>query len=655
MNLHHRLKNLAIALAFISLSVAGASAQTPKPVPGPGPGPRGEPRKEIPFPFPFPFPMPKELEELLGGSAKAVRPAAAGAEEIVKVRYLQSRGLPPFLYVIEPDSNGGKVEHLELYTLYPASPTTLGAGLYSLLKRTADDKVAQMTKNKLYVVLYLLKDIAAEEANSALFAFPEKREALLKRLDTVMALDIPGDRDFAGLGTDPKPLYQIIAERRKAIEDAIKTLQNAAAPTPAAKKTQEDQIAALKELSAELGALEFDQANGRPLLPKTLLRVIQSVPENAMSQRQWEVVIRSFPMGHSVWQMRLDRVWRGGFTGKGVSVAILDTGIDRSHPELAGSVFEGANLTSHRYTTEHTDEDGTVHAVGTADNRGEHGTHVASTIHAIAPDAKIINIKVLDEEASNIPPDYKHDRVQTITSIVDGLDWVLQHNRQVAGGTKVGEPIQVVSMSLGIPGSNTAMGGSERDIISRKVKELSDAGIIVVVATGNEGNETARRPGMEASAITVGAADYFGRPTNFTSNRSVTDPNTREMYDVPTIWGFGHDINAANYTESGQYGNMTQGQQNQFMSGTSMATPHVAGVVALMVQAGQDNGVTVTPEVARDALITTSTQLGGANPYARTGGGLFNPSGAVNNVVARKKRVTRPEGTRNLQPGAGGK
>ena len=612
-----------LALALLIISPSTLLAQAPAP--------------DVPeMPFPFPFPLDPELLSKLIGGKKAGPP---GPAEIAAVRYLQGRGLPPALYMIDPADAAGKALRVDLYDTAPSSPTPVGRALFDTLQPLTEAQVRAISKKKLYVLLALLKDLVAAEAKASTAAFPEQRDALRSRVTQVLAMDIPADRDFAGLGTDPKALEVALAERRALLDTLVLAAQALPEDTPALKAVKEGTVARLLEELGQLKTLTFD-ADGKPLIPQSLFHIVQALPESSLTERQWRTLFYSYPMGRSLWDLRVDRLWRGQVSGKGIRIAILDTGMDREHPSIGAAVTDAANFTSHRYTEEATTQSGAVHKIGEPDFRGEHGSHVASTIHAIAPDAQIMNVKVLDEEADNIPEELKHDMTQTITAIYDGLDFVLQHNRAIAEGKKKGDPINVVSMSLGLPNSNTAVGGSARDLLSRKVKELADAGVIVVVAAGNEGNETARRPGLESTAVTVGASDYFGRKAAFSSNRSVTDPDTRTLYDIPTVWAPGHDIWAAKYDAKGQYAGKTTTELHQFMSGTSMATPHVAGVVALLLDAARREGVTLSPAQVQVILKDSSTPVLGENPYARLGGGNIDPARAVELMRERYGRKT---------------
>lgn len=625
---------LAQARAFAQVPLAALrapAAAAPQAQPG-GPA----------HPMPFPFPFPLDADGSGDSAAGSQRP---GPDSIAAVRFLQDHGVPPSLFLIDPADAAGKVVRADLYDLQPSSPTAVGRRLAYTLRPLGEERIRKISKKKLYVLLALMKDLAAEEAKSTSAAFPERKQALAARIEQVLAMDLPEDADFAGLGTDPKTLAQVIEERRALLDKLIAQAELAPAQTTQAQEDKARTLAALREQAGQLRTLDFAEG-GAPLIPHGLYNIVRSMPESALTAREWKTLFESYPMGESLWDMRIDRLWRGSLSGKGVTVAILDTGIDKDHPDVAGSVFDEANFTNHRITDEVTLPSGETAKVGQPDDRGEHGSHVASTVHAIAPEAKILNIKVLDEEATNIPDELKHDMTTTVTAIYDGLDHVLKYNQDVAAGRRQGEPINVVSMSLGIPNSNTGMAGAQKDLLSRKVKELADAGVIVVVAAGNEGDNTARRPGMESTAVTVGAADPFGRKAPFSSNRSIVDPETRTLYDVPTVWAPGTDILAAKYDANEQYKDKSTKELHQTMSGTSMATPHVAGVVILLVEAAKRQGITLTPAQMQSLLKDSSTPLAGENPYARMGGGRIDPVRALTLFQERYGRPSVPRAER---------
>ncbi|AFK06865.1 subtilisin-like serine protease [Mesotoga prima MesG1.Ag.4.2] len=239
-------------------------------------------------------------------------------------------------------------------------------------------------------------------------------------------------------------------------------------------------------------------------------------------------------------------------TGAGVKVAILDTGIDPSHPDLAGRVSEGVDFTG----------------IGSSFDDNGHGTHVSGTVAAIysnndgvygvAPDATLVPVKVLSASGSG-----------TLESIIWGIQWAIDND------------IDVINMSLGT---------------SSDMQSLEDAcnaafadGILIVAAAGNSGNKPGNRdtveyPGGYASVIAVAASDSNDARATFSSTGPDVELIAPGVSILSTIPGGDH----------------------AYYSGTSMASPHVAGVAALVLAAKP----TLTNAEVRLILQQTAENLG---------------------------------------------
>lgn len=294
-------------------------------------------------------------------------------------------------------------------------------------------------------------------------------------------------------------------------------------------------------------------------------------------------------------------------TGSGIGVAVVDTGLDFNHADL--TVSNDACFTAF---------------VNCQDDHG-HGTHVGGIVAAlnnsidvvgVAPSATSYAVKVLDNTGSG-----------TDSTVMAGLDWV--------GGNanSVTPPIRVVNMSLGRPGTlgdNTALRAS--------IQVLKALGISVVVAAGNDpGKEVSQMvpatyPEVMAVASTT-ALDgankclfYSGFIATDTASYFTTDGafNTTTGIGV-TISAPGEDkenITRGCMAQSVGILSLKLGGGTTRMSGTSMAAPHVAGVVALMEEA---NGlVNLDPELARGMIRTTAFRIGVAPLNSPTSGYSFD-------------------------------
>jgi subtilisin family serine protease len=243
-------------------------------------------------------------------------------------------------------------------------------------------------------------------------------------------------------------------------------------------------------------------------------------------------------LDQSVPQVGTPTAWAAGYDGGGVTVAVLDSGIDTDHPDLAGKVVGEQNFT--------TESD--------ADDLGGHGTHVASTIagsgaasqgrnRGVAPGASLLNGKVCTGDGSC-----------SFTAILAGMEWA------AAKGA------DVVNMSLG--GTDT----DEIDPMEQAVNELTaTTDTLFVIAAGNTTQTPAlASPGTADAALTVGAVDAADNLADF-SHRG---PRASDAGLKPDLTAPGVNITAA---RAG-----TQGYLDA--SGTSMATPHVAGAAAIVQQ-----------------------------------------------------------------------
>ncbi|MCX2950277.1 S8 family serine peptidase [Lentzea sp. NEAU-D7] len=242
-------------------------------------------------------------------------------------------------------------------------------------------------------------------------------------------------------------------------------------------------------------------------------------------------------LDRSAAQVGAPQAWEKGFTGKDVTVAILDTGVDETHPDLAGAVVESKNFS---------DSD-------TTDDRLGHGTHVASTVtgdgkyKGIAPDAKLINGKVLGDYGGGRESD-----------IIAGMEWAAAKAK-------------IVNMSLG-----SSWPDEGTDPMSLALNRITEqTGALFVVAAGNSGG-TIGSPASADAALTVGAVNRDDTLAEFSSR----GPRWVNNAVKPDITAPGVDIVAAK-AKNGQIGTPV-GDGHVALSGTSMATPHVAGAAAIL-------------------------------------------------------------------------
>lgn len=237
-------------------------------------------------------------------------------------------------------------------------------------------------------------------------------------------------------------------------------------------------------------------------------------------------------------------------TGQGVTAYVIDTGIRTSHSQFGGRASEGYTAINDGW--------------GARDCDG-HGTHVAGTIggstHGVAKDVKLVSVRVLDCNGSG-----------TTSGVIAGVNWVTA-NRQLPA---------VANMSLG---------GGASQALDTAVQNSIDAGVTYAVAAGNSNrNACNESPGRTAAALTVGATTSSDARASYSNYGTCLD-----------IFAPGSSITSA----SNAGDNATQ-----VMSGTSMATPHVAGAAALYLSAFPG----ATPAQVASALTSDATlnKVGGA-------------------------------------------
>ncbi len=296
-------------------------------------------------------------------------------------------------------------------------------------------------------------------------------------------------------------------------------------------------------------------------------------------------------LDRSVPQIGAPAVWQAGQQGESVKVAVLDTGADRSHPDLAGRISEVKDFSG---------------SSGTEDVFG-HGTHVASIVggsgaaseggiggKGVAPAADLLVGKVLGD-----------DGFGSESQVIAGMEWAAD------SGAKV------VNMSLS---SDSPSDGT--DPMSLALNELTErTGTLFVVAAGNNGEQgtgTIGSPGAADAALTVGAVDRDGTLAPFSSR----GPRTGDDAVKPDLTAPGVGIVAARAAGT------TMGDpvdaHHVAASGTSMAAPHVAGAAALLAQRHPD----WTAGRLKDALVSTARTATGQE-VTEQGGGLVDVAAAA--------------------------
>ncbi|MFC0187323.1 S8 family serine peptidase [Fictibacillus aquaticus] len=302
-------------------------------------------------------------------------------------------------------------------------------------------------------------------------------------------------------------------------------------------------------------------------VPKAAVKLIDAVPGVVSVKEEIKYKMTETAAGQTVrWPVQKVngvQTINKGFTGKGVKVAVLDTGISLNHPDL--KVSGGVSTVEGRASY--------------ADDNG-HGTHVAGIISAenneigavgVAPDADVYAVKVLDENGFGYE-----------SEIIGGLTWAIENK------------MDVINMSLSSP--------LKSDAINAKVNEAVSKGIMVVAAAGNNGTadgieNTIEWPAKNENTIAVGAIDKFTKRGYFSGTGKELDVVAPGVDVYSTYWSEG---------------------QNSYMvaSGTSMAAPYTAGTLAVYKQKNPTGDL-------RKMLLQNTIDLGTAGRDNLYGNGLI--------------------------------
>ncbi|MCX4793157.1 MULTISPECIES: S8 family peptidase [unclassified Streptomyces] len=287
-------------------------------------------------------------------------------------------------------------------------------------------------------------------------------------------------------------------------------------------------------------------------------------------EKVWLNELTRIQLDKSVPQIGAPAAWSRGYDGSNVKVAVLDSGIDATHPDLAGQIAEAVDFTDSPN--------------GTVDGHG-HGTHVASTIagtgkasdglrRGVAPGAKLGIGRICDADGRCAGD-----------AVIAGMEWAAKSG------------YRVVNMSIGGQATNGT------DALSKSVNELSRTyGTLFVIAAGNNGpgSQTVGSPGAADEALTVAAVDKSDQMAPFSSR----GPRLGDGAAKPDIAAPGVAITAAR--AKGTAMGTTVGDYYTTASGTSMATPHMAGAAAIIAQQHPD----FTGRQIKALLMGTAKDLG---------------------------------------------
>jgi subtilisin family serine protease len=323
-----------------------------------------------------------------------------------------------------------------------------------------------------------------------------------------------------------------------------------------------------------------------------IIRIYQDLP------------VRVF-LDYSVPHIHAPRVWQCSISGQGVKIAIVDTGIDQAHPDFQGRILNTYDNTGQSV------QDGCGHGTHCASIAAGSGAASQGKYRGVAPGASLLIAKVLRNDGSGMMSD-----------VMDGVEWAVDQGSQI------------ISLSLGEAGSSDG-----NDPLSELCEAAIQRGVVVCVAAGNEGpmGYSIGSPAAAPHAITVGAASDLDRIADFSSRGPTADGRQKPDIVLPGV-----DIVAAR-AHGTSMGTPVDDYYTS-ASGTSMATPHAAGMCALLLQQVPH----LTPEQIRTRFISTATNLGFGE--SAQGAGLADAWESIQEYIANPPPAPEPRPVPQPQP-----
>lgn len=359
-------------------------------------------------------------------------------------------------------------------------------------------------------------------------------------------------------------------------------------------------------------------------------------------------------MTENISKVNADDVWEMGYTGDGVVVAVIDSGVNYNHVDIKNNLWDGgAEFPNHGYNTYDKNNDPMdkyghgSHCAGTVCGDGSSGTRTG-----IAPKATLMCVKSVSDEGTG-----------TANHINEGMEWAIEHHADV------------LSMSLGVSLPTL----SEKEMLRRSCVTALELGVVASVAAGNYGEYQYQlikpvpdnvivpggcpppwlHPDQEANAgglscvVAIGATDYNDSPANFSSSGPVTwqDSEFADYPYNPSIGLIRPDVSAPGVSIVSLDYSSNNGHTS--MNGTSMATPCVAGIMCLMLEKDPN----LTPADICRILETSSVKLS-EHKDNKTGTGRVDALAAINAIDNGKFSFVRSEildetGNNNANANAG--
>jgi subtilisin len=370
------------------------------------------------------------------------------------------------------------------------------------------------------------------------------------------------ETELAGAAVPANPLEGYFLLPKQAQPEVLESAAASAAVTTA--RLPRPMAAPKVRVFPRLGfALGYADAAGiRGLAARADVEKVMLAPELSLIRPVLRTAARTpTTITWGIRRLKANQLWAAGFTGKGVIVGHLDTGVDGAHPALANAIDSFVEF----------DFQGNRVPNASAHDSGEHGTHTAGTIlgratgrgaFGMAPDAKLASALVIEGG-------------EVVSRILGGMEWIAEKN------------VRILSMSLGLRGFTPAF--------QSIVDALRANRVLPVFAAGNEGVNTSRSPGNYANVLSVGAMASDDTVPDFSSSEQFNRPVSPLIPDLVAP-----GVGVLSCIPGGAYAQM---------DGTSMATPHVAGLAALLLQAKPNASTDALESAIQDSCVLPPTMI----------------------------------------------
>ena len=361
-----------------------------------------------------------------------------------------------------------------------------------------------------------------------------------------------------------------------------------------------------------------------------------NVPNDPYFSEQWDMTSSSYGINAT-------NAWSQS-TGKGITVAVIDTGILTNHPDMEGQLLPGYDFISDAerardndgYDADPSDEGDWAEPGACPSRSGAskgqssswHGSHVAGTIAAhtnnnggvagVAPDAKIVPIRVLGRCGS------------TSADTIDAITWA--SGGEVNGVPVNKNPARIINMSMGGPGTCPRF-------YQKTINAAVARGAVIVAAAGNEDQDASKvAPASCENVVTVGASTNNGVRSPFSNYGASVD------ISAP---GGDMDVETGILSLTDKSTTAPQDSTYATMVGTSQAAPHVAGTIALMLAANPD----LKTEEIVTILQDTATTMAGCDRDS-CGAGIVNAASAVSQVAGKTPGPSATPAEKSLRRGS---